>query len=203
MRLIGLTGGIATGKTTVAKLFNDKYDVPVIKVDDVSRSVTKKGSPILQEVVEHFGEESLNDDGTLNRSYLRQIIITDREEGKALEGIIVPAIARWVANRLQELDEEGQEIVFVENAMMLEQGTYKNYDEFIVVTCSSEVQFERLMGRGNQTEETARGMLKLQLPLEKKEELATYVIKNNKDVSCLGDEVDRVWKEIQESSNGS
>jgi dephospho-CoA kinase len=201
MRLIGLTGGIATGKTSVGKFLASKYDVPVLNVDDVSKSVTATGSPVLQEIVNRFGKECLKDDGSLNRNFLRGKIITDKESAKALEGIVIPAITSRIMGILQEYDEAGKELVFVENAVMIEKGTYKNYDEILVVTCSEETQLKRLISRDNQTEVQARGMISLQMPLKSKESMATYLIRNDTDVETLEAEVDRVWLEISENSN--
>jgi len=202
MRLIGLTGGIATGKTTAAKYFSAKYNVAILNVDDISRLVTDKGSEVLSEIVKHFGKEVLNNDGSLNRAYILRIIISDKSLADVLEGIVVPSISRFVSARLQELDESGQEVVFVENAIMFERGTSKNYDEIIVVTCSEAQQLDRLIGRDN-TEKHSRRMIARQWPLKDKEALATYLIKNDGDINSLEREIGRVWKEIKGKNNGS
>lgn len=198
MRLIGLTGGIATGKTSVAKLITSKYHAPILNVDDISRSVTALGSPILKQISDELGEGCLSEDGTLNRAFLRERLISDKDFAKELEGIVIPAILQNVNSTLQRYENDGHEIVFVENAVMIEKETYKNYDEILVVTCSEETQLKRVMSRDGQTEEQARGIIALQLPLSEKEAIATYLIRNESCVTALELEVDRVWKEILE-----
>jgi len=199
MRLIGLTGGIATGKTTVAKFLASKYGVPIINVDDVSRSVTEVGSPVLGAVVKAFGSVCLKEDGSLNRPYLSNRIIANDEDRKTLENIIVPAIVKWVSDSLQKLENDGHEFVVVENALMVEQGTYTNYDDVIVVTCSKENQLSRLMLRDGRSLENAKAFIKLQYPLEDKEKIATYLIINNDDATALEKEVDTTWNLIQKT----
>jgi len=197
MRLIGLTGGIATGKTTVADNFYRTKGVPILKVDEISNLVTKKGTDALSKVVKHFGSKCLLEDGTLNRSYLRQILISDKEQAKALQDIVIPAISNFVSLQLKKFDDMGVDIVLVENAVMFEKETYQNYDEIIVVTCSKEAQLERLMERDDQTKEQAEAMLSIQMPLLQKEKLATYLIRNDGDFEDVYSEVDRVWEEIK------
>lgn len=198
MRLIGLTGGIATGKTTVSRIIQDFFGIPVINVDDVSRIVTQKGSLPLSQIVFYFGDEALNQDGTLNRAFMRSRIISSENDRKILEGIVVPAILDYVERTIQDLESQGNEIIIVENALMFEQNTYQNYQEIIVVTCDPIIQLQRVMKRDGATEESANGIIKLQYPLAKKESLANYVIYNNREVDSLESQIINVWSKIQE-----
>ena len=195
MRLIGLTGGIATGKTSVGLCFLNKYECPFLDVDEVARNVTAKGTNALQKIVEQFGEECLTEDSCLNVSYLKSRITGDKAAA-ALENIVVPAISLRVLETIEGWEAAGKEIAFIENAAMIENGTYVNYDEILVVTSSEEAQVARLMTGVVQDEQKARDMITSQMPLSEKEKLATYIIRNEGDISNLKNEVDRVWKEI-------
>jgi dephospho-CoA kinase len=200
MRIIGLTGGIATGKSTVANILNKEYGLPVLNVDTVSRSITEPGSKTLAKIVLEFGDEALNKDGTMNRGFLRQKVISSPESKDALESIVIPSIQNWVSDTLQDLKDDGVKVVVIENALMIEKGTHDNYDQLIVVTCSPKTQIERVMERDNQTEEQAKGMIALQLPLEEKERLASYLIRNNGTYYELRELVSKLWDEVFDES---
>jgi dephospho-CoA kinase len=196
MRIIGLTGGIATGKTTVAKILQEKYLVPVLNVDLVSRTVTVPGSETLAKIVSEFGNEVLNPDGSMNRAFLRQKIIEDEESRNTLQSIVIPAIQEWVASTLKRLESAGEKIVVVENAMMFEKGSHENYQEIIVVACTPETQLTRVMARDNQTEEQAKGMIALQIPVEEKAKLVDYVIRNDGTEDDLIGATINIWEEV-------
>ncbi|MBW2255635.1 MAG: dephospho-CoA kinase [Deltaproteobacteria bacterium] len=196
MKVVGLTGGIATGKSIVAKMLRIHHQVPVIDLDRVAREVVEPGKPALRAIVAHFGEEVLRVDGTLDRGALRHRIATDPDARRALESITHPAIREVAAKVLGELALTGVPAAVVEAALLVETGSWRRYPVLIVVTCDPETQLRRLVERDGQTEEEARALIAAQLPMAEKEAVATHVIRNEGDLQALEAEVDRVWGAI-------
>ncbi|MBW1879335.1 MAG: dephospho-CoA kinase [Deltaproteobacteria bacterium] len=196
MKVVGLTGGIATGKSVVAKMLRIHHQVPVIDLDRVAREVVEPGKPALRAIVAHFGEEVLRVDGTLDRGALRHRIATDPDARRALESITHPAIREVAAKVLGELALTGVPAAVVEAALLVETGSWRRYPVLIVVTCDPETQLRRLVERDGQTEEEARALIAAQLPMAEKEAVATHVIRNEGDLQALEAEVDRVWGAI-------
>lgn len=196
MRLIGLTGGVATGKTVVAQYLMDKYNIPTISIDDASNEITEAGSQVLGGVIEYFGSECVCEDGSLNRDYLRGRVMKDEESRSHLEGLIIPAISNLVVSKLDALESLGHTTVVVESEKMFEHGTYKNYAEIILVSCSKESQIERIMTRDVVTEERALEMVESQFPLVEMEELSTYVIRNDDTMERLFESVDETLASV-------
>ncbi|NLY95561.1 MAG: dephospho-CoA kinase [Myxococcales bacterium] len=193
--VLGLTGGIACGKSTVAKLFRE-HGVEIVDADQVARDVVAKGTPGLAAIVEAFGDEVLLPDGTLDRKKLGAIVFADPEKRKQLEAITHPLIAREGMRQLMELQKSGAPYLLYEAALLVEGGTYKNFPGLIVVTSSPEVQLRRLMARDASTEEEARARIASQLPLREKEALADIVIRNDGDLHALREAVDDAHRRI-------
>lgn len=195
MKLIGITGGIATGKSTVSKILQERYNMPVIYVDRLARIVVEPGTPALEKLVAEFGSEILLPTGYLNRGLLRKITIHDKEKMDIVTGIVWPEIAKQISRMMASLQEAGVSSVCVENAVMIEFGNYELYDELVVVTCDSDVQLKRVMARDNQSEEDALAMINQQMPLSEKEGYATFLIKNNEGLPELRFQVDALYEE--------
>lgn len=196
MRLVNITGGIATGKSTVSDLLQKYYAVPVIRVDEVSRTIVEPGSDALKKIVQVFGEDILQEDGFMNRAKMRKLTIHDSEKMKQLTDIMWPAMAKEVARMMNNFRRAGEEVVCVENAVSIEQGSHKHYDEVVVVTCSPDVQLKRVMKRDNQSKKDAEAMIKTQIPLEEKEKLATFLIVNDGTLATLRKQVDSMYRKI-------
>jgi len=193
--LVGLTGGIATGKSTVARILQG-MGVPVVDADQVAREVVAQGEPALEEVVDAFGPSVLSPDGTLDRAALRKRIVRDPVARRRLEAITHPPIRARIADRARELAGRGHEHVVVEAALLVETGSYREYPILVVVTASPDVQVARLVARDGVTDREARATLQTQLPLADKEAVATHVIRNDGDHEALEAQVRRVWKAI-------
>ncbi len=193
MTLVGLTGGIATGKSTVAAMLRDLGHV-VIDADQVARDLVQPGAPLLQELVEAFGDSVLMPDGKLDRGELRARIASDAAARARLNSLMHPAIRSEIQRRVA-LHSDAP-LVFVEAALLVETGGYREYDALVVVTCESDVQFQRLMSRDGGDDSTARGMVSAQMPLPDKEALADHVIRNDGDLPALADAVGRLLKEL-------
>lgn len=195
MKLIGITGGIATGKSTVSRILQEKYDVPVIYVDRLSRVVVEPGMPALDSLVAEFGPEILLPTGYLNRPALRKITIHSKEKMDIVTGIVWPEIAKQIQRMMSNFESIGVKAVCIENAIMIETGNHELYDELIVVTCDADVQLKRVINRDNQSEEDAQAMIDRQMPLEEKAKYATYLITNNEDLPELRAQVDALYEE--------
>ena len=191
MRVFGLTGGIATGKSAVAKLLRER-GVPVIDLDEVARDVVAAGTEGLAAVAQRV-PGVIKEDGTLHRTALRRIIAGDGAARRDLNAITHPRIRAEAWRRLGELAVKGVAVAVVEAALMVETGSYKDYDGLIVVTCSPETQLKRLVQRDGQPEAEARALIATQLPLAEKERVATRVIRNDGDLEALATAVDEAW----------
>lgn len=192
MTLVGLTGGIATGKSSVARRLTETHGIPVIDADQVARDVVEPGQPALQAIVEAFGPDVLTSDGALDRAAMRQRIIDDSDARKTLESITHPAIYAGMAKKARELAAEGHPIIVVDAALMVETGSYRMYPDVIVVTCRPETQLARLVARDGMTQERARALIATQMPLADKAAVATHVIDNDGSLDDLNARVDAV-----------
>lgn len=194
-QVIGLTGGIATGKSTVAAILTE-MGVPVIDADQVAREVVEPGQPALARIVEAFGPEVLDGAGRLDRAAMRRRISHDPQARQALEAITHPAIREAIGQRLVELAQSGAPAAVVEAALLVETGSYRLYPKLIVVTCPPELQLARLLARDSTHEADARALIAAQLPLADKEAVATHVIRNEGDLEELRRHVRDVWAQI-------
>jgi dephospho-CoA kinase len=193
MKTIGLTGGIATGKSTVARILRDELGVPVIDADQVAREIVAPGQPALAEIAARFGPSVLLADGALNRRALGAKVMGDPAARQALDGITHPKIRAAIQQHLRRLADEGAPAAAVEAALLVETGAYTLYDALLVVTCTPTTQLQRLMSRERMSEDEARRWVQSQLPLAEKERLGTVVIHNNGDDASLRDAVRAAW----------
>ena len=178
--LVGLTGGIATGKSTVAETLRGLGAV-VIDADQLAREVVAPGEPALAEIVREFGDVR-NADGTLDRKKLGGIVFNDTARRKRLEAITHPAIrARFLA-RLAELEASRFEgLVFFDAPVMIESGNYRHMDKLVVVFTDAATQRARLMARDGMAATEASARMATQMPVIDKAKLADYVIDNSGD----------------------
>jgi dephospho-CoA kinase len=184
MRVVGLTGGIATGKSTVARLFR-AWGAEVVDADQVARDVVAPGTSGFSAVVAAFGPGVVAGDGALDRAALRARITADAADRHTLEAITHPAIREQIATRLAALAARGVAVAFVEAALMVETGTWRLYPEIVVVTTTPELQLARLLARDGTTEADARRLIATQLPLAEKERVATHLLRNDGSAAAL------------------
>ncbi|WP_372383836.1 dephospho-CoA kinase [Vibrio sp. BS-M-Sm-2] len=174
--IIGLSGGIASGKTTVANLFNEHFNIDIVDADIVAREVVTLGSDGLKQITDHFGESILLDDGTLNRSRLRELIFSDPKEKQWLNDLLHPMIRDKIDSDLSKITSPYGLLVaplLVENQM---QGMT---DRVLIVDVPAEVQIERTMSRDNVSREQVASILKSQASREQRLAVADDVIKNH------------------------
>ena len=191
MLTIGLTGGIACGKSTVATLLRAR-GVPVLDLDQVARDVVAPGEPALAEIAARW--PSVVTDGQLDRKALGRIVVAAPEERRALETLTHPRIWARMEAWLAARRAEGNPAAVVEAALMVETGSWRRYDALLVVSARPEVQLARLMGREGLPREAAERWLATQMPMVEKERVATAVIHNDDGPEALSAEVERVWR---------
>lgn len=178
---VGLTGGIASGKTAVSDCFA-ALGVPVIDTDLIAREVVEPGQPVLQEVIAAFGEDVVDDEGRLRRRKLRQIIFSDPEKQDLLESILHPAIRLETRRRVAELDSPYCVVVI---PLLAESGHFDWLDRVLVVDVPEDVQIERLVTRDGVDAAQARASLAAQAGREVRLRLADDVIDNSGPVEAL------------------
>jgi len=188
MQIIGLTGGIASGKSEVSRLF-EELGVPVIDTDLISRQLVEPGEPALQEIVEHFGSAVLNSDGALNRKKLGQLIFSSETDRLRLEDILHPRIRNEVTRQLQALNAPYAIIVI---PLLLETRYPINVDRILVVDVPLGMQRQRLMQRDNISEAEVGKVLRVQTTSHQRLAVADDVISNRGSLKALQAEVQRL-----------
>ncbi len=179
MVVVGLTGGIATGKSTVATILADA-GVIVIDADKVSHDVIKKGLPAWHEIVKCFGQDVLLPDGEINRAYLGDIIFKDPDKKHELNRIVHPLVFQETSQMLKQIKRDKPDaIVVLDVPLLLESGMQKEMSEVIVVYIPEHLQIKRLMARDNISEADALSRIRSQMPIEEKKKLAGIVIDNS------------------------
>ncbi|GIP20953.1 dephospho-CoA kinase [Paenibacillus sp. J22TS3] len=190
---IGLTGGIATGKSTVSQMLV-KRGALLIDADIVAREVMLPGHPVLDAVVAHFGQAMLLPDGTLNRKKLGEHIFAHKEERKVLEGITHPAIRAEMRSRAAALESQHPGKLIVSDIPLLyETGQGDSFDEVMVVYIPREMQLSRLMKRNDLTREEALARISAQMDIEEKKRLADIVIDNSLGLEHTEQQINQFW----------
>ncbi|WP_028594260.1 dephospho-CoA kinase [Paenibacillus assamensis] len=178
---IGLTGGIASGKSTVSQLFV-QYGARLVDADRIAREVVLPGSAVLEQIAERFGSEMLLPDGTLDRKRLGEVVFQDPVERRALEQITHPAIRKQMMDQMKQYElEDPKRLVVVDVPLLYESGLDELFEEVVVVYVPASVQLERLKKRDQLTEEEAYTRIRAQMSLEEKRERADWIIHNDKD----------------------
>ncbi|MFS1511842.1 dephospho-CoA kinase [Chengkuizengella sp. SCS-71B] len=193
---VGLTGGIATGKSTVSNMLVQR-GARLIDADVIAREVVLPGHPVLQKVAQHFGQDILLEDGSLNRSKLGEIIFSDPSARKELEGLLHPQIRSLMKERMAQYEmEEPERLVVVDIPLLFESNLQELFSSVVLVYVPESIQLERLMKRNQLSLEEAMKRIKAQMPIESKKKLADYVIDNSKSMKHTDDEVKQFWEDI-------
>ena len=196
MRIFGLTGGIACGKSTAARMF-EVLGAGRVDADELARAAATPGSPVFPRIVGLFGSGVLDADGDLDRRAVRRLVFADPALKRRLEAIIHPEVAVRSAERFADFMSRGVEIVIYEAALLVETGAWRNFDGLAVVTVTPETQSVRLTLRDGMSEIEARAMIASQAPQEVKTAAADWVIANDGDVETLAAEVEEVWQKMK------
>jgi dephospho-CoA kinase len=195
MLLIGVTGGIACGKTEVCKVFQRK-GATVLSGDQIGKEVLEKNKKVLNELVQTFGGSILNKNGTLNRRKLGKIAFATKESKDKLNRIIHPYLLKDLKKRIGRLRKKDKNAVVIDAALIVEWGLEKELDYLIFVESKKEDKIKRLQKLKGYSRKEAMDRIKSQLPEITKKRKADFVIKNDKDLAGLRERANKVWKEI-------
>lgn len=191
MKWIGLTGGIACGKSTVAQLLVQQ-SYPLVDADRIARDVVAPGTPGLESVIQAFGPDILAPDGSLDREKLGAKIFSLPEQRRKLESILHPLIRTEVQRLREDLERAGHVLAFYDIPLLFETKAQSQFDEIVVVTCKPEQQRERLRKRNGLSDEEIEKRLASQMPMSLKEEQANFVLHNDGDQAHLMKEFQRL-----------
>lgn len=194
MLVVGLTGGIASGKTTVAKILSD-FDIKIVDVDKIAKEVVSPHTSIWEKIRETFGEEILDKDLSIDRSKLAKLIFSVPAERKLLDSITHPIILTKIKEKLAELKNES--IVVIDIPLLFETGFEKEVDKVVVVFAQRALQIERLVRKCKLSLKEAEDRIDSQMSLLEKTKKADWIIYNNGGMEELREEVRRLFEELK------
>lgn len=199
---LGLTGNIASGKSTAAEIFKE-LGCYVLDADEISRIVMQPGGAAYQGVLELFGEAVLAPDKTLDRAAIRRLVFEKPEMRKKLEQIVWPAIQDYERRQVGRIKgQDDKAVIITQAAVTIEAGTHGRFDRMIVVYVEPEIQLKRVMERDGISEEEAKCIIAAQMPIDEKLKYAHYIIDNSGDLENLRSEVKRVYELIKLTKYG-
>jgi len=196
MLLVGLTGGIGSGKSTVAGMLEDRGAV-VLDADEFARRAVAAGTPGFRHVVDTFGRRVIAEDGEIDRARLARIVFAEPQDRERLEAIVHPEVARLLHEELQPYRDTDRVVVYAV-PLLVENGLQSMFAEVVVVTAPEDLRVERLMARG-MAEDDARARIRAQLTDDEREAVATHVLRNDSSVEGLERQVDELWAELAAS----
>lgn len=197
MLIVGLTGGLATGKTTVARLFQDSGAI-VLDADVLARQVVQPGKPAWRDIISEFGREIVRPDRTLDRKRLAALVFGNPGKLRRLNQIVHPRVAREQARLTRELArKDPQAIVVYDAPLLIEAGAHKRMDQIIVVTAGQATQIARLQSRNHLNRREALRRIRAQMPLARKRKLADHVLDGTLPLSTLRTCVARLYRQLK------
>lgn len=199
MILIGLTGNIASGKSEVAKMLADR-GATIIDADVLAREAVRPETQALRDIVKRWGKDILKQDGSLDRTALRQIVFADQSELDALNRIVHPGVTRLRDREIARARERGDQIVVCVIPLLFERNLVDEFDAIVLVDAPRPLRLERLVATRGLEETDAMNMIAAQMPAELKRARADYVIENNGSLDDLERDVDALWSSLQRSS---
>jgi dephospho-CoA kinase len=184
MKVFGLTGGIASGKSTVSRLWA-KWGVPIVDADLVSREVMVPGTPAFTAIIECFGLGVLSPDGTLDRKAIGDVVFNDKKKRALLNSIVHPRIAAGTMSLFSDMKLKGEKFACYDAPLLIESGQAGAFKPIVVVTVPPDVQLSRIMARDGITEQAAKSRISAQMIQSAKIKQADVVINNDDDLSML------------------
>ena len=195
--LVGVTGGIASGKSTVARML-EELGAPVIDFDALSRSVVEPGKPAWKDIVAYFGEQVLLEDKTLDRKKISEIVFRDPEKRKRLEGFTHPRIYEDFRRLVKEYTQEDPDVIIqVVVPLLIEANLQYLFHKLLLVYIPQEKQIERLMDRDKISREMAQNILTAQLPIDEKKGYADFIVDNSGSLEETKRQVGEVWQKLK------
>lgn len=193
---VGLTGNIASGKSSVARVWA-RLGAPIIDADDLARRAVEPGSPALEQIARAFGPEVLEQGGGLDREAMRRIVFRDEAARRLLESIVHPEVQRLRAEAERRFEQEGARIVVSDIPLLFEVGLEDEFDVVVLVDAPEPVRLERLVRDRGLEREEARRMIAAQMPAEAKRGRADIVIENAGTLEELEASAERVWRDLE------
>ncbi len=194
--ILGLTGGIGSGKTSAAKFF-EELGIPVYNADNRAKILMNENKIIKQKLIDFFGQDAYHNN-ELNRKFIAQETFNNKEKLQVLNGIVHPEVFKdnddWIKNQTSKL-------VMKEAAIMIESGSYKDCDELILVSAEESIRIDRVLERDQTTREEVKKRINNQLSEEERKKYANFIINNNSDLDHLKQEVNKTLKAIKEKYN--
>ncbi len=202
MKIIGLTGGIGSGKSTVAKIFSE-LGANVIDADEVAREIVEPGEITWKRIVSEFGKEMLNDDQTLNRGLLAKVVFEDQDKRAKLNSIMHPKIQEEILSRIDKYRSDNEaRTVIVEAALLVERkGLLKLFDKLIVVLVDEKSRISRIKKRDDLSSEEILSRIRSQISDDQKAKLADFVVDNTGSIERTELQVKKIWEAIQTSTD--
>ncbi|NQT73688.1 MAG: dephospho-CoA kinase [Chloroflexi bacterium] len=195
MTIVGLTGSIASGKSTVSGMFVE-LGAYLIDYDVLAREVVEPGQKAWEGIVDQFGEEVLNSDSTLNREKLGQIVFDNPEKLQKLNQITHPAVFEEADNRVKEIEKTHADALIIKDVpLLIETGIHNTVDKVIVVSAPRETRLKRLMERGFTQEESLK-RIDSQMPISEKEKYADFVIHNDVSLVYTREQVEQIYSQL-------
>jgi len=196
MKIIGLTGNIGSGKSTVAEMFAN-LGAKIIDADEIARDVVKPEEPAWKDLVTEFGEEILNNDKNLNRKLLADIVFNNEEKREKLNNIIHPRILEEINRCIDEYRSENAGVVIIEAALLVEKSGLINFiDKLIVVSIDKDSQLRRIKERDKLNSEDILSRIESQLSNDEKIKIADFVIDNTGIIENTEEQVKKIWKDL-------
>jgi dephospho-CoA kinase len=194
VKLVGLTGGVGSGKSTVAAILRE-LGAAVVDADEASHAVYEPGTPGFAAVVREFGDSFVRD-GRIDRKALGELVFRDADALQRLNAIVHPLVRDWMALRTAEAVERGAEVVVQDVPLLFENGLDELFPTVVLVWVPSEVQVERLVGGRGFTPERAREVIAAQMPIDEKRGRATHVIDNTGTLESTRAQVEGLWEKL-------
>jgi len=196
MKVIGITGGIGSGKTQVTEYLHDKYGATICTADDISRKLQKKGKACYEEIVKHFGQDILQASGEINRSVLADIVFNDEKKLELLNSIVHPAVKIAVKDKIKKEERKNTNCFFLEAALLLEEHYEEICDEMWFIYVTSDIRMKRLKYARGYTSTKVNEIMKNQAPDEQFFKACDRVIDNNKTFLETCYQLDSIMKEL-------
>jgi dephospho-CoA kinase len=198
MKKVGLTGGIACGKTVVRRRLEER-GIPTLDADAVVHRLLEPGTDVTRQIAESFGEAVIASDGSVDRKVLGAIVFRDEEARTRLNAIVHPAVWREIERFFEEKEKASAPVAAVDAALMIETGSYQRYDHLIVVYCAPEQQLERLMARDGLSREDAERRVRSQMPIDQKLPFADFLVDTSGSIEHTLKQTDEVASQLKRS----
>lgn len=199
MLLVGLTGNIASGKTTVAQLLSE-HGATIIDADSLARRAVEKGTSAYRDIVKRWGDEVLTPDAQINRAALRRVVFAEPDELEALNRIVHPEVQRMRDRLVAQARARGDRLVVCDIPLLFERNLVEEFDCIILVDAPRPLRLERLVNERGLQETEAMDMITAQMPAELKRARADFIIENTGSIGELEAQVEEVWTALEQEA---